>query len=136
MADKKSDRKFTIQFKRTDPSHLQVADILNGLERFDKAQYVVNAVLHYINREDSPEPARPVRLDEKHIEAVVNRILRDRQESGAFVLPVSVPAGKVESSPLRQPPQDDEIIFDDSMETLGEEGFNAIAGALDMFRKK
>jgi hypothetical protein len=62
--------------------------------------------------------------------------LWDRQESGAAALPAPVPVGKIESSPLYQPPRDDEIIFDDAVEALGEDGFSAIAGALDMFRKK
>jgi len=39
------------------------------------------------------------------------------------------------------PPQtateiNEEIIFDEAVEALGEEGLGAIAGALDMFRKK
>ena len=137
MCGKKTETRFTIKFSPKDPAHLQVADILNRQKQGDKAQYIVDAVLCYIKR-DSPEAQRPVCIDEKHIEAVVNRILQDRQESGAVGLPAptSVPVGKVESSPLDQPPQDDEIIFDDAVDALGEDGFNAIAGALDMFRRK
>ena len=87
MTDKKSDRKFTIQFNRADPLHLQVSDILNRQMRYGKAQYIVDAVIHYNNCGLVESAFRPVRIDEKHIEAVVKRILQDRQESGAFGLP-------------------------------------------------
>ena len=95
MADKKSGRRFTIQFNRKDPAHLRVSDILNGLEWRGKAQYVVNAVLYYINR----EPA--LQLDEKHIEEVVNRILRDSSYGGADAMPVPVSVGGIETPPIQ-----------------------------------
>jgi hypothetical protein len=82
MHGKKSDTKFTIQFNRKNPEHLQVAEILNQQERGGKAQYIVDAVLHYIDCCGVRESLRPVRLDEKHIEAVVHRILQDRQGHG------------------------------------------------------
>ena len=126
---KKAENKFTIKFSLKDPSHLHVADILNQKRQGGKAQYIVEAVMHYINCGLAESAAQ---FNEKHIEAVVNHILRDRQESGAVGLPVSVPAGQIES----MMPHDDEIIFDDAVDIFGEDGFNAIAGALDMFRKK
>jgi len=95
MADKKSDRRFTLQFNKKDPTHRQVADILNRLEWRGKAQYVVNAVLHYISRGDSPEVKRPA-LDERQIEAVVSRMLQDWRENGAGALPVPSPAGQID----------------------------------------
>ncbi len=38
----------TIGFNKNDPSHVHVAEFLNGMER-GKAQYIVNAVLAYQN---------------------------------------------------------------------------------------
>jgi len=132
MADKKSVRRFTIQFNRADPAHRQVADILNGLEWRGKAQYIVNAVLHYISRNEKPKSRHPVVLDEKHIEMVVNKILRDRSESGADMQSVSATVGRIEN-----PKQTDaDVIFDVVADTLGEDGLNAISNALNMFRKK
>ena len=135
MADKKSDRRFTLQFNKKDPAHRQVADILNQLEWRGKAQYVVNAVLHYINRGDSSEAQRPA-LDERQIEAVVSRMLQSLRENGTGVLPVSTPAGQVDDLSPSALISGNEIIYDDALESLGEDGYNAIAGALDMFRKK
>jgi hypothetical protein len=78
MYGKKSELKFTVQFSQADPAHLRVADILNRQGRFGKADYIVNAVLNYIG-EDTGEAQRPAVIDERHIEAVVNKILRDRE---------------------------------------------------------
>jgi len=132
MADKLVDTRFTIQFSRTDPTHLQAAEILNRQGRRSKAQYLVNAVLHYENCGEVPNMQRPAAFDEKVIEAVVNRILRDRAESVAYAPAgaVSVKRTEMQSQPA------DEINFDDAVEALGEDGFKAVAGALDMFRKK
>lgn len=128
MYIKKTENKFTIQFSRIDPAHLRVADIINRLERSFKAQYIADAVLYY----ESRKTMRHQVSDERHIESVIRRILRDREESGAGILPAAAPAGQVEKS--TEPTA--EIHFDEAMEALGVDGFNAIAGALDMFRKK
>jgi hypothetical protein len=40
------------------------------------------------------------------------------------------------SPPQAQPLADTDIIYNEAAETLGEDAVNAIAGALDMFRRK
>ena len=134
MGIKKSGTKFTIQFNQTDPAHLQVAELLNKQGHRGKAQYIVNAVLHYENCDETPDLKRPARIDEKVIEAVVNRILRDRGERIVDKSVDSAPAQIPKTQESQQ--SDEELNFDDVVETLGEDGFNAIAGALDMFRRK
>mgnify|MGYP004668568575 CR=1 FL=1 len=52
MGEKKDSFRFTVQFNAGDPSHQQVAAILNEQGR-RKAQFLVNAVTHYMN---CPEP--------------------------------------------------------------------------------
>lgn len=131
MSDKMVETRFTIQFTRTDPSHLQVAEILNRQGRRSKAQYIVNAVLHYENCGETPSIPRTADLD-KIIEAVVYRILQDREDSGPNKAINETPPGQ--PKPPRRPAE--EINFDDALEALGENGFNAVAGALEMFRKK
>ena len=118
MSDKKTGRKFTVQFSRTDPSHVKAAEILNQYERFDKARYIVNAILHY----EECNERKSAKIDEKYIEAVVSRIMRENQVSGAKQSNNQQSFG--------------EINFDDAMEALGEDGLNDVADALDMFRKK
>ncbi|MCL2772676.1 MAG: hypothetical protein FWD71_04930 [Oscillospiraceae bacterium] len=131
MSGKIVETRFTIQFSRTDPSHLQVVEILNRQGRRSKAQYIVNAVLHYKNCGETTNMQRTAEL-EKIIEVVVNRILRDREESNKDKINDETTPGKLK----KQSPVTEEISFDDALESLGKNGFNVVADALDMFRKK
>ena len=136
MDGKKADTRFTLQFNQIDPAHLQVAEILNNQGRRGKAQYIVNAVLHYEHCDEAPDLNRPARIDDKAIEAVVNRILRGKVvDTGSVRQPASASATPAGQEPKRAHPVE-EISFDDAMESLGEDGFNAVVGALDMFRRK
>lgn len=126
-----AETRFTIQFSRTDPSHLQVTEILNRQGRRSKAQYIVNAVLHYENCGETPNMRRTSELDIKVIEAVVNRILRNRQENGENITnDVIIPEKE------KEPIIADEINISDALDVIGEESFNTITSTLDMFRKK
>ena len=130
MSGKMAETRFTIQFSRTDPSHLQVAEILNRQGRRSKAQYIVNAVLHYENCSETPHMARTSELDVKVIEAVVNRMLMEWGKS--------IPGEPLKKAHVPEKPasQSEEISFDDALKALGEDGINAIAGTLDLFRNK
>ena len=72
MHNKKSDTRFTIKFSRTDPSHLRVAHALNKHERYGKAQFIVDAVTYFLDHGGTSDLTVPARLDEKHIESVIN----------------------------------------------------------------
>ena len=117
MSGKMVDTKFTIQFSRTDPMHLQVAEILNRQGRRSKAQYIVNAVLYYINNEKT----RSSVIDEKQIEMIINRVLQANEKKGP---------DKTKSIEVA-----DDITAGDVLDSLGKAELNAITGALDMFRK-
>lgn len=54
MAEKKDPGKFTVRFNICDPQHKAVVDLLNQQGR-SKAQFLTNAVLHYINCTEAPE---------------------------------------------------------------------------------
>ncbi|MCL2853856.1 MAG: hypothetical protein FWE20_12675 [Defluviitaleaceae bacterium] len=129
MGDKKTDRRFTIQFSRTDPAHLEAASILNQYERFDKARYIANAILHY-EKCDQRDSLRSAKIDEKQIEAVVSRVLRESHSSGTEA------AQDSDNKREGHHKHFDEITFDDAMESLGEDGLNAVSDALEMFRRK
>jgi len=129
MGGKIAETRFTIQFSKTDPSHLQVADILNQQGRRSKAQYIVNAVLHYESCGEIPDMQRTVKLDVKAIEAVVNRMLMEWEKN----IPGDLPK---KTHMLEKPtPQLEEIGFDDALKAIGEDGISAIADTLDLFRK-
>jgi hypothetical protein len=154
---KTSNLRFTLQFNADDPAHVQVAGILNRQGWHGKARYIVEAVMHFINCDGAQGSMQPARIDERHIEAVVRRILSDRQNDGIALddgrASAADDASAVFSSadhihstpqddladtfpPQAQPLADTDIIYNEAAETLGEDAVNAIAGALDMFRRK
>ena len=136
MNNKKSDTRFTIQFNRDNPLHLQVVDILNRQNQRGKARFIVDAVLHYVSCDATPDVNLPARLDEKAVEAVVYRVLRDRQIDGVAAPPVSAPVGEVESQSDQSSLYTEGVYYDDVTEALGEEGIKAVIDALDIFRRK
>lgn len=64
MTDKKDPGKFTIRFNICDPQHKAVIDLLNRQGR-SKAQFLVSAVLHYINCKETPEVSVPVPIPDQ-----------------------------------------------------------------------
>ena len=132
MNSKKYNTRFTIQFSDIDPDHLEVVDILNKLKHRGKAQYIVNAVKQYENGVAAADTERPSRFDEKVIEAVVNRLMLDREFVAQSKPDAAVSAKQGEEQTLPF----EEIDFDDALEALGEDGLKAVAGALEMFRSK
>lgn len=126
MADKKERCRFTIQFNSADPSHEQVVDLLNGQGR-RKAQFLVNAVLHYIHCSETPDIPQPAPLDTAVIETVVRKILMEQ----GFEKP------KAAAPPAQKPQKEpEEIHFDEAAEMLGADGLAAITNTMAMFRKE
>ena len=70
---KKDLYKFTIQFSEGDPLHQQTAAIL-------KAQFLVNAVMHYLHCKEAPDIPQPAQVDVDAIEAIVRRIMEEAKE--------------------------------------------------------
>jgi len=123
IPDKKADARFSLQFNQTDPTHLQVAGILNRIGRRGKAQYIVDAVLFYEYHSGASDIKRMTPADEKLIETVVKKTL-----SYIGISPGAAPLGQVSSQPSAE-----DI---DAIEALGADRIEAITSALDMFRKK
>jgi hypothetical protein len=131
MLGKKAGTKFTIIMRDNDPLHLQAAEILNHLGYHGKAQYVVDAILHYANRTDEPsmqDELQSARLDEKAIEAMLNRLLRERGDIG-----IGGNLATDEDQDECTVMSADEINLDDALDVLSGDGFSAIANALEMF---
>lgn len=127
MAAKKDPYKFTIQFNPADPTHLQTAALLNRQGR-RKAQFLVNAVMHYIHCSQTPDIPQELPLDTKLIETVVRQILKEQQ-----TMPPA-PEPEQQSAPIL-PPADNDLHYAKAAETLGEDGLAAIANTMAMFRR-
>lgn len=78
MAEKKIPYRFTIGFNPGDPAHRQAAEQLNQQGR-RKAQFLVNAILHYIHCPETPDlpelHVKPDAMGQKDMENLVIRIL-------------------------------------------------------------
>jgi hypothetical protein len=76
MTPKKDPGKFTVRFNICDPQHKAVVDLLNQ-QGHSKAQFLTNAVLHYINCTEAPELHVPTVLDKKFLEGQIRTILEE-----------------------------------------------------------
>ncbi len=126
---KKEDNKFTIQFNPADPQHAQTIAILNQQGR-RKAQFITNAVMHYLHCSNTPEIPQAVPIDTAAIETVVRRIMEEQGKS----LSVSKKE-TAKDEPQRSKPKTESIRYDEAAELLGEDGVAAIANTMAMFRK-
>ena len=128
MTEKKEVCKFTIQFNPADSQHAQTIDILNQQGR-RKAQFITNAVMHYLHCSNAPEIPQPALIDTVTVETIVRRIMEEQSKS--------LPAAKedVKEKPKRSVPKTESIRYDEAAELLGEDGVAAIANTMAMFRK-
>lgn len=127
MAGKKEPGKFTIKFNILDPAHRQVIDTLEPMGR-TKAQFIANAVLHYLHCSQTPDIPQPATTDYTAVEAIVRRILENRLQE-----PPAQPKPQETKKKLRK---SEDIRLDDAEAVLGEDGMAAIADTLSAFRGK
>ncbi len=90
MADKKSPGRFTLNFNVEDPKQLAVVNILNRQGR-TKAQFITEAILHYMNCPESPAIDIPSpQMDEERIRQIVRALLKEQTPPGPQVsIPVT-----------------------------------------------
>ena len=75
MGEKKNRERFSIKFNENDPAHDAVIRLLEKQGPHSKAQFLVNAVLHYVNYPETPDIAIPQTVDRAAIEEIVAEIL-------------------------------------------------------------
>lgn len=132
MAEKKCIGKYTIKFNLHDPGHRQVIDLLEPMGR-TKAQFLANAVLHYIHCDKTPDIPQSPPTDYAVVESIVRRILEERLGDEAPDGQSATPTQQKAAKKLRQ---SEEIHFENAAEFLGEDGMAAIADTLSAFRNK
>lgn len=126
MPEKKEQNKFTIQFNPADPAHQQVTDILNQQGR-RKAQFVVNAIQHYLHCPETPDIPQTAPVNTNAIEDIVRRIIEEKYKP--------VPAIQETVKEHTSYPKTEKIQCDESVELLGKEGLMSIANTLKAFKK-
>ena len=80
MGGKKDRERFCIKFNENDPAHDAVIRLLEKQGPRSKAQFLVNAVLHYINCPETPDIAIPQTIDRAAIEEIVAEILAGKED--------------------------------------------------------
>lgn len=75
MREKKDRERFSIKFNENDPAHDEVIRLLEKQGAHSKAQFIVNAVLHYVNCKEVSGCSRIQTPDQESIEKVVMKIL-------------------------------------------------------------
>ena len=114
MDIKKDPGKFTIRFCMADPRQKRAVEELNAQGRL-KAQFLTNAILHYVGSENgSGAPSRA------ELEVIVRSILENTPQT-------SQAAGSPAESQVRSNATPDTF--------LTEENLNTIAGTLKAFRR-
>ena len=78
MDGKKNREQFSIKFNENDPAHDAVIRLLERQGAHRKAQFIVNAVLHYVNCPEAPDISLPLTADRAAIEKIVLEILHNR----------------------------------------------------------
>ena len=127
MAEKKYPGRFTIQFNPGDPKQLSVSELLEQQGRH-KAQFITNAVLHYIHCPEKPEVPEPQPIDRNLLEQLVMDILK-RQGSETQTLPQKEETVRVsEPELIPEVPAELEKLF-------GKDGLSAIASTLNAFQR-
>lgn len=127
MAEKKNPGRFTIQFNPGDPKQLSVSELLEQQGRH-KAQFITNAVLHYIHCPETPEIPEPQPIDRNLLEQLVMDILKRQGGELRSVSQNEEPAAVVEPEPILEVPTELEKLF-------GKEGLSAIASTLTAFQR-
>lgn len=78
MAGKKSPGRFTLNFNVEDPKQLAAVNILNRQGR-TKAQFITDAILHYMNCSENPTiDFPPPQMDEERIKQIVRSLLQEQ----------------------------------------------------------
>lgn len=100
MAEKKRPGRFTLNFNVEDPKQMAAVSILNRQGR-TKAQFITDAILHYMNCPESPAiELPPQQMDEDRIKQIVRSLLE--QAASTPQVPSTDVHGKlapVESAP-------------------------------------
>ena len=108
MDTKKDPGKFTIRFCMSDPRQKRAVDELNAQGRL-KAQFLTNAILHYVEGASHLPPQEEL---EPILERIIKRMLDERTDTTAK------PAEKIDHS-----------------EPFSADSLAAIAGTLQAFRR-
>lgn len=117
----------TIGFDKTDPRHVQVAELLNSMTR-KKAQYIVDAIFVYQRQqEQGSAPMEAPSMDYSQIKTIVLQVLteqRDIEADRAISEHTHISGSIIENQEVEELPEEFEV-----------EVRNSIMSTLEAFRQ-
>lgn len=79
MPVKKERDRFSVKFNLNDPLHEKAVRLLEQQGPRRKAQFIANAILHYVNCSETPEFESGQPLDRSYVETMVLEILQQQK---------------------------------------------------------
>ena len=133
MAEKKERGRFSIKFNENDPSHAAVIELLEKQGPHSKAQFIANAILHYVHCTEMPDIHPVQAVDKAAIEEIVMEILK-RQDAGKHGMKTEDVAQK---RPKIKPESMEQAVGETGgyvSETMDESLFSLISDTMSAFR--
>lgn len=131
MPGKKDPGRFTISLNLEDPIQREVAVAINRQGARRKAQFIVNAISHYIHCPETPTiplmPPSPA--DSTDIETVILQILAEKGLLAERQEPLSVPSSAIPAEKVQEVRRQTE-------ELIGEKGLSAMQNTMAAFRRR
>lgn len=124
--EKKNPFVTTVGFKKDDPDHIYVAELLNSMDR-GKIQYIVKAVMLYQDMQESGETVPTgSTYDYERIRRVVLQVIEERERQlGVPVREVTLPDEK------KKVPEPE----DDMLTSLDDDALSGIMASLAAFQQ-
>lgn len=125
--EKKNPFVTTVGFKKDDPDHVYVAELLNSMGR-GKAQYIVKAVMLYQDMQESGETVSTgSTYDYERIRRVVLQVIEERERHlGVPVREVALPEEKKKETEPKE----------DMLTSLDDDALNGIMASLAAFQQQ
>ena len=125
--EKKNPFVTTVGFKKDDPDHIYVAELLNSMGR-GKAQYIVKAVMLYQDMQESGEAVHTgSAYDYERIRRVVLQVIEERERHlGVPVREVALPEEKKRETEPEE----------DMLTSLDDDALNGIMASLAAFQQQ
>ncbi len=134
MDGKKNRERFSIKFNENDPAHATVIRLLEKQGAHSKAQFIVNAILHYVNCPEAPDISLPQIADRTSIEKIVMDVLHSR-DSGQQDTKIVANSGKAirEEQVFTELPEQ-RYDAETEQKEIGEDTWAMIADTMSAFR--
>lgn len=134
MKEKKDRERFSIKFNENDPAHDAVIRLLEKQGPHSKAQFIVNAILHYVNCSETPDISAAQTTDRVSIEKIVMEILNNRDNGQQDTVNGIGSRKAIREEPVPTGLQEQRTDAEPKQEAMDEAAWAMIADTMSAFR--